>query len=137
MRTPYRFAKRLNYGLVALVHPAHGQQLWSTGKVRGKAKDCDGCGMAVSTGEIAYRPLTNALNRGERLCVGCVERLGKTAAPPPPVATASAESCFHCKQPCTSDNFCYGCKSFVCNDCGVESPMGFGHDPEDHLAEDE
>lgn len=47
-------------------------------------------------------------------------------------------SCFLCDGDTTENDFCFGCKQPICSDCSKnESTGGFGHDPEDHLEEDE
>jgi hypothetical protein len=145
-RAPYRFGKRLNDGLVGLTHPTYGEQLWVAGAVRKRGKECQDCKKMIPAGAMAYRPLTNGYNRMERLCVECVDAkeravCGGQARP----ATSKAEAaelptegpCFHCEEPCTSDNYCFGCKSFICEECDREQQMGFGHDPSDHLLEEE
>ena len=34
----------------------------------------------------------------------------------------------------TQDDFCFGCKQPICSDCSRNMTIGgFGHDPEDHL----
>ena len=139
--TTYRFGKRMNDGLVGLTHSTHGLQLWSTGRVRGHPKECSGpCGKPIASGADAFRPHTNALNRMDRFCVSCIdamERAATDAAAKSAPANPGAGSCFHCQRPCTSDDYCFGCRSFVCNECGIGNTIGFGHDPEDHLeAED-
>ena len=42
--------------------------------------------------------------------------------------------CFHCEEPCTEEDYCYGCKTFVCAKCEpyYEGPDG-SHRPEEHL----
>jgi hypothetical protein len=43
--------------------------------------------------------------------------------------------CVFCQKACTDDNFCSGCKSFVCDSCnkaGVSLPWG-GHAKDAHL----
>lgn len=45
--------------------------------------------------------------------------------------------CFECGVDCTKDNdYCYGCKTFICSKCEKSGVMGFDHDPEEHLQED-
>ena len=47
--------------------------------------------------------------------------------------------CYLCEEtPIAKEDFCYGCKQSICEDCAVNQNMPFGrHDPEDHLDEDE
>ena len=42
--------------------------------------------------------------------------------------------CYHCKESCNEDQFCHGCKQYICEDCSknYEMPWG-GHDPDLHL----
>lgn len=47
-----------------------GYQLWSTGRVR-KNKKCAECNDELK-GQIALIPITNQNNRGDRLCLKCL-----------------------------------------------------------------
>lgn len=77
----YTFIKSLNPWLMILRHPAYSDrdQLWSGAPLR-KAKTCviDKCPM--SKGTMAFRPVTNALNRADRICVSCMATLIEHAA---------------------------------------------------------
>src|SRR5690348_7545175 len=45
--------------------------------------------------------------------------------------------CFNCSKPCTDEDYCFGCKHFICEKCGVNDynvPMG-SHEPGVHLDE--
>ena len=44
-------------------------------------------------------------------------------------------TCFHCKRPCTDEDYCFGCKTIVCADCNpyYNGPDRSDHRPEDHL----
>lgn len=44
-------------------------------------------------------------------------------------------SCFNCGKPLTQDDYCFGCKEYICDKCdanGVTMPPG-RHEPTDHL----
>lgn len=41
--------------------------------------------------------------------------------------------CFNCEKPCTEDDWCFGCKHFVCAVCGIHDHLGPGHSPSQHL----
>lgn len=46
--------------------------------------------------------------------------------------------CFNCEKQCGEDSYCFGCKSFVCEDCDVSAASGglMGpHAREEHLKE--
>jgi hypothetical protein len=140
-RSPYRFGKRLSDGLVGLSHVRYGEQLWSSCATR-KARECNDCCKPLPSGAVAFRPLTNAGNRMDRLCVECVARKERPPCIAPPVTASREEipangACFHCRAACTDDNYCCGCKAFVCDGCEHEFVMGFGHEPEEHLAPEE
>ena len=121
---PYRFDRRLNEGLVRLEHPTFGVNLWHTAKVRKNDKACTDCKNVIERGASGWRPITFGYNRMHRLCNDCI--LLKEAGEKRIV-------CFNCGADCTSDDFCFGCKTYTCDDCGIGSPMGFGHSPEEHL----
>lgn len=142
-RAPYRFGKRLSDGLVGLSHVLYGEQLWSLGKIRKSLRECKDCGEPLPIGAVAFRPLTNVGNRMERLCVGCVDGMERARTGIAPPVTPSRDDipaegpCFHCGAKCTDDNYCCGCKAFICEGCEHEFVMGFGHSPEEHLSSDE
>jgi hypothetical protein len=69
----YVFVKRLAPELVRIHHPKHGGSLWSTGKLRGRVKRCEACGVVLDVGTIAYIPITHGNNRSHRLCLPCVD----------------------------------------------------------------
>lgn len=52
-----------------------------------------------------------------------------------PVADApKTGKCFNCDKDCTQENFCFGCRKFICEKCDVScGGYGFGHRPEVHL----
>jgi hypothetical protein len=78
MRTLYTFGKRLNDGLVGL-QSKYGIQLWSRTKLRKDSK-CAVCEDPIAKGTTAFSPLTNDMNRMERVCEPCVTVLEKKAA---------------------------------------------------------
>ncbi len=45
--------------------------------------------------------------------------------------------CVHCNKDTDEDHFCYGCKTYVCDECeagwSVAEASGGGHTPKDHL----
>jgi len=49
--------------------------------------------------------------------------------------------CYHCKKQVGRDNYCYGCKEYICDDCNlpwsVADAYGKGHHPEDHIVDPE
>lgn len=47
--------------------------------------------------------------------------------------------CYLCEEnPTTEDDFCFGCKESICSDCSKNmNAGGFGHDPEDHLVDED
>ena len=74
-RSSYRITAALPEALLIHVSSlSYGSQLWSRGarSVR-KQHICALCGNAITAGDLAYHPLTNAVNRGARICVPCVE----------------------------------------------------------------
>lgn len=44
-------------------------------------------------------------------------------------------ACFHCRAPCTEEDYCFGCEAFVCAQCSpyFDGPGGPNHEPKDHL----
>jgi len=44
--------------------------------------------------------------------------------------------CYFCAKSVTEEDYCFGCKHFVCQDCDQEKPIG-NHDVDDHQTEDE
>ena len=48
-------------------------------------------------------------------------------------------TCFNCGKLLSEDNYCFGCKSFVCDDCDLRQYSGRvgSHPKEDHLIGDD
>jgi len=45
--------------------------------------------------------------------------------------------CYFCEKEVTEDDYCFGCKHYVCEDCD-HAPLTIGdHDVDDHQEEDE
>ena len=44
------------------------------------------------------------------------------------------EKCYFCDKEVTSDDFCYGCKHYVCKDCEETLIIGHGHLVDEHKA---
>lgn len=42
--------------------------------------------------------------------------------------------CFNCTKPCTSEDYCYGCKFYVCSECTVDDSPPSGHEAKAHLS---
>ena len=42
--------------------------------------------------------------------------------------------CYFCGKEVTEDDYCYGCKEYVCEECNETDPWG-SHDVEDHQEE--
>ena len=64
----YEVLKRPIEGLLLIRSESHGQvfqQLWSRAKIRKHSKCCV-CRESIDPGMLAYRPLTNYDNRGNR-----------------------------------------------------------------------
>ena len=61
-------------GLLFIESKKYGRQLWSHGKTtyKKRASPCAICGSAISIW--AYRPVSNASNRMERICENCGEK---------------------------------------------------------------
>lgn len=56
-------------GLMRTRHPRWGEQVWALAKLRShKSDDCAICSLSVGSDE-AFRPIGNAGNRMERICV--------------------------------------------------------------------
>lgn len=53
----------------------------------------------------------------------------------------SSGLCFNCGKSCTSDFYCFGCKTYVCDKCEAgyskATAAMHGHVKEDHLVESE
>lgn len=45
--------------------------------------------------------------------------------------------CFNCSVTCDQDEFCFGCGEYICNNCDVGFMLGKGHDPVEHLEEEQ
>ncbi len=43
--------------------------------------------------------------------------------------------CSHCGEPCTEEDYCFGCRALVCGRCSPypDEPGGSEHSPADHL----
>lgn len=50
--------------------------------------------------------------------------------------TAHKGPCFQCGAPCTDDNFCFGCKAFICDGCDKAIMLMGQHEKEQHLEDD-
>jgi hypothetical protein len=135
MALPYRNVAVLNEGLVRIEHPRYGTHLWTGGNVRGASKRCENCRKDLKSGERAFKPLSNGLNRGDRLCPECATGAKKVS---PPREVIPETACFNCYTVCNEEDFCFGCKKYVCEKCGVNISPPFGsHDPEVHLTDEE
>lgn len=67
--------EKLNAGLARVVVQGK-RQLWSTGKIRGRAKTCVECDQTFPSGTIMWREVTAcAMNRMDRVCAPCFDRL--------------------------------------------------------------
>ena len=129
----YRLVARLNDGVVRMDHPTYGRQLWASGKTRGRTKKCADCKKEIPPKVLAWHPITNALNRMDRLCAHCVNAW-KEVQPDGSLKGV----CFECGDPATDDDYCFGCKSFICSECGKNwEILGHGHLREDHLRDQE
>lgn len=42
------------------------------------------------------------------------------------------EECANCHANAVQDDYCFGCKKFVCNKCSVNISLSMGHNVEDH-----
>jgi len=42
-----------------------------------------------------------------------------------------APQCYFCGTPCYEEDFCYGCRKYVCSRCDETHPVGH-HQPEEH-----
>jgi len=51
----------------------------------------------------------------------------------PNLAEKEITQCYFCGEQCTEEDYCYGCKTYICEECDSirESPWG-NHFPEDH-----
>ncbi len=46
--------------------------------------------------------------------------------------------CYFCDADCSGvDDYCWGCNELICPDCSKNESMMGGHDPDDHLIEEE
>ncbi len=75
MTDSYELVQILSDELIALDSIHYGQQLWCLANITKKKIDtpCSMCEGKLS--KKSYRNLTNAYNRGDRICVNCVKRL--------------------------------------------------------------
>jgi len=54
------------------------------------------------------------------------------------IASRDLKLCRICRaKGMTDDNYCYGCKSFVCDDCSLNPTPSPGHEPVAHTLLDE
>ena len=73
----YRWIRRLDAGVVAIAYEhedGDNSQVWSLTRLR-KPTTCATCGDDLEKGKKVFSPLTFQLNRADRLCVECVEKL--------------------------------------------------------------
>lgn len=67
----------VNDQMVFMDVPSVGRQIWTKGKIRTsrdrRVKSCTCCGKLLVTNDSAWRPLSNANNRSERLCDNCCQ----------------------------------------------------------------
>lgn len=74
----YQIVERPFDGLV-LISGSNGfkhavtRQMWSRIQAR-KVTRCENCELRIEKREKVYRPITNAKNRMDRLCLKCVEK---------------------------------------------------------------
>jgi len=68
--------RHLNANVISLRPTANlGWQIWSICTMR-KVHTCRMCHRGIERGVAAWRPMTNVRNRGDRVCVSCVEKIG-------------------------------------------------------------
>lgn len=79
----YSLVDRPGAGLVRLVSPQYGAQIWArTNRPVRQAQECRICRRTVARGTAPmYAPATNGANRMHRICVSCIE--GPVAPPEP------------------------------------------------------
>ena len=46
-------------------------------------------------------------------------------------------TCYFCEKKCVKDDYCHGCKQYICNDCSINCSLTGNHNVEDHLEEEE
>lgn len=71
----YHVVHVMSEDAIVLRHRTFGQQLWTLGKIRGRAKECTDCAISIAVGDSAFRPLTNGYNRKERMCTPCIRAI--------------------------------------------------------------
>jgi hypothetical protein len=71
----YRVVRLRRPGLVLVAHPVYGEQHWRLGKIRGATRACAECDACLVPSTAAWRPMTHAGNRKERICAECMERM--------------------------------------------------------------
>lgn len=69
---PAKYSVRRYNENIYTIKGRHGVQAIGKALAR-KQHPCANCRRAITKGDWCYRPLTNGLNRADRLCVGCVE----------------------------------------------------------------
>jgi len=42
------------------------------------------------------------------------------------------KKCYFCGDLCTDEDYCWGCKEFICLDCDEQTPLLDEHIPNDH-----
>lgn len=71
----YNLIGILSPEIVSLDSDKYGTQVWAVSNLTKKHKD-DKCAMCEGrVGNKAYRPTTNKYNRGDRICIQCIEGL--------------------------------------------------------------
>lgn len=73
MQNQYKFVEKLSEGLISLSNPVYGNQLWTSCTIK-KDKECVISKVPLK-GKVAYRPLTNAGNRMDRISTEEVNKL--------------------------------------------------------------
>ena len=71
MHGDYRFVTTMGKNLCVLNYQGKSDQIWSCCKVR-KTHRCADCGKSFDVGKTMFRPVTNGINRGHRLCPSCM-----------------------------------------------------------------
>lgn len=55
----------------------------------------------------------------------------------PAVSRDEEGKCYFCNKNCLNDSYCYGCKTFICDDCDASPAGAFGnHSPSIHKESD-
>lgn len=61
------------------------------------------------------------------------KRPKKRAPKPPEEEGAGDGSCFECQKVCDKDQYCFGCRTFICEEHSLNLTLMGGHAREDHL----